>query len=75
MSLKSFGILVDDLKELNKFIGPPLKDSFKEYYNFDEEKAQLGLVKYREYFADKGIYENKLYDGIPELLEVLKKNK
>ncbi|CUU47844.1 MULTISPECIES: HAD family hydrolase [Clostridium] len=73
-ALKSFGILVDDLKELNKFIGPPLKDSFKEYYNFDEEKAQLGLVKYREYFADKGIYENKLYDGIPELLEVLKKN-
>jgi haloacid dehalogenase superfamily, subfamily IA, variant 1 with third motif having Dx(3-4)D or Dx(3-4)E len=73
-ALKSFGILVDDLKELNKFIGPPLKDSFKEYYNFDEDKAQLGLVKYREYFADKGIYENKLYDGIPELLEVLKKN-
>lgn len=73
-ALKSFGILVDDLKELNKFIGPPLNDSFKEYYNFDEEKAQLGLVKYREYFADKGIYENKLYDGIPELLEVLKKN-
>lgn len=73
-ALKSFGILVDDLKELNKFIGPPLKDSFKEYYNFDEEKAQLGLVKYREYFADKGIYENKLYDGIPELLEALKKN-
>lgn len=32
------------------------------------------MVKYREYFADKGIYENKLYDGIPELLEVLKKN-
>lgn len=73
-ALKSFGILVDDLKELNKFIGPPLKDSFKGYYNFDEEKAQLGLVKYREYFAEKGIYENKLYDGIPELLEVLKKN-
>lgn len=73
-ALKSFGILVDDLKELNKFIGPPLKDSFKEYYNFDEDKAQLGLVKYREYFADKGIYENKLYYGIPELLEVLKKN-
>jgi len=73
-ALKSFGILVDDLKELNKFIGPPLKDSFKKYYNFDEEKAQLGLVRYREYFADKGIYENKLYDGIIELLDVLKKN-
>jgi phosphoglycolate phosphatase len=73
-ALKSFGILVEDLKELNKFIGPPLKDSFKKYYNFDDEKAQLGLIRYREYFADKGIYENKLYHGITELLDVLKKN-
>lgn len=73
-ALKSFGIFVDNLKDLNKFIGPPLKDSFKRYYNFDDEKAELGLKKYREYFADKGIYENRLYDGIVEVLEELKKN-
>ncbi|EKQ50159.1 MULTISPECIES: HAD family hydrolase [unclassified Clostridium] len=73
-ALKSFGIVVDNLKDLNKFIGPPLKDSFKKFYNFDDEKAELGLKKYREYFADKGIYENSLYDGIVEVLEVLKKN-
>lgn len=70
-ALKSFGIKVDNLKELNKFIGPPLKDSFKRYYNFNDEEAELGLIKYREYYADKGIYENKLYDGIVELLEAL----
>ncbi|WP_297426247.1 HAD family hydrolase [Clostridium sp.] len=73
-ALKSFGIVVDNLKDLNKFIGPPLKDSFKKFYNFDDEKAELGLKKYREYFADKGIYENSLYDGIVEVLEALKKN-
>lgn len=73
-ALKYFGISVDDLKELNKFIGPPLKDSFKMYYNFDDEKAELGMVKYRERYADKGIYENSLYDGIIELLDALKKN-
>ena len=73
-ALKFFDILVDNLKDLNKFIGPPLKDSFKEYYKFDEEKANLALVKYREYYADKGIYENSLYDGIIDLLDTLKKN-
>ena len=73
-ALKSFDILVDNLEELRKFIGPPLKESFKEYYKFDEEKANRALVKYREYYADKGIYENSLYDGIIELLEKLKKN-
>ncbi|MCE5220504.1 MAG: HAD family hydrolase [Clostridium sp.] len=73
-ALKYFDILVNNLEELNKFIGPPLKESFKEYYKFDEEKANLALVKYREYYADKGIYENSLYDGIIELLDTLKKN-
>lgn len=73
-ALKSFGISVDNLKDLNKFIGPPLKDSFKRYYNFDDEKAELGLIRYREYYADKGIYENRLYNGIADLLEKLEKN-
>jgi phosphoglycolate phosphatase len=72
-ALKSFGIIVDDIKELNKFVGPPLRDSFKMFYNLSDEQAELGIKRYREYYADKGIYENSLYDGIVELLETLKK--
>ena len=71
-ALKYFDILVDNLEDLLKFIGPPLKESFKEYYKFDEEKATLALIKYREYYADKGIYQNNLYDGIIEVLDKLK---
>ena len=73
-ALKFFDILVNNLEDLHKFIGPPLKESFKEYYKFDEEKANLALVKYREYYADIGIYENDLYDGIIEVLDNLKEN-
>lgn len=73
-ALKFFGIQVEDLNDLHKFIGPPLKDSFKRFYNFDDEKAELGLIKYREYYADKGIYENRVYDGITEVFDELKKN-
>lgn len=72
-SLKSFGI-EEDLDNLEQFIGPPLHDSFKDYYNFDDEKATKAVEKYREYFSDKGIFENKIYENIKEVLEVLYKN-
>lgn len=70
-SLKHFGIYEDNLDDLNKFIGPPLKDSFKEYYNFSDINADMAVKKYREYFSDKGIFQNKLYTGIIELLDKL----
>lgn len=70
-SLKHFGIFENNLDNLEKFIGPPLKDSFKEYYNFNESDASTAVEKYREYFSDKGIFENKVYTGIVELLKKL----
>ncbi len=73
-ALESFGIHTQDLGELCKFIGPPLKDSFMEYYGFSEEQAIAGIAKYREYFRETGIYENKLYPGVKEMLEKLKDN-
>ena len=30
------------------------------------------MAKYRERFSDVGIYENQVYDGIPELLGFLR---
>ncbi|MFT8313485.1 MAG: HAD family hydrolase [Clostridium sp.] len=70
-SLKHFGIFENNLDDLKKFIGPPLRDSFKEYYNFSDNDANSAVEKYREYFSDKGIFENKLYTGIVELLNKL----
>lgn len=55
------------------FIGPPLHESFMEFYGFDREQAMEAVAKYREYFADRGIWENALYPGAAELLEELKK--
>lgn len=55
-------------------MGPPLHESFKNFYDFDEEKAMQATHFYREYFSDKGIFENELYDGTVELLKLLKEN-
>ena len=70
-ALRRFGIEVENREELYPFIGPPLKDSFQRFYHFTEEQARLGIRYYREYFSDRGIFENVLYDGIGELLAKL----
>lgn len=70
-ALKFYGIEVDNLDSLCKFIGPPLKESFMNYYGFDDRKAEEAVEKYREYFRPHGVYENKVYDGVDKLLESL----
>lgn len=71
-ALRSFGITPPPREELYPFIGPPLTQSFRKYYGFDEEKAQAALLKYREYFSVRGLFENEVYPGIPELLDELR---
>ena len=71
-ALNKFGIETEDKKELYKFIGPPLLDSFMKYYGFSEEEAETAIAYYREYFRDTGIFENEVYDEIPELLEEIR---
>lgn len=72
-ALNKFGIS-DKRENLYKFIGPPLAQSFQNYYGFDEEKAQLGIKYYREYYTVDGIFENIVYDGIEQMLRNLKQD-
>jgi phosphoglycolate phosphatase len=71
-ALEKFGITVEDRKELYKFIGPPLIDSFTQFYGFSEEDALQAIVYYREFFGVTGIYQNEVYPQIPETLEAIK---
>lgn len=70
-TLGKYGIEVSDKRELYKFIGPPLVDSFMKYYGFDEAEALQAVEYYREYFRDTGIFENKVYDGVEDMLRRL----
>ena len=71
-ALAHSGIHVQDRRELYGFIGPPLVDSFRRYYGFSQEQAVEAVRIYRVYFADKGIFENELYPGVPQMLETLR---
>ena len=71
-ALEKYGIIVSDRSELYKFIGPPLMQSFENYYGFDKNEAERAVSLYRQYFRDRGIFENQVYDGIKQLLGTLK---
>lgn len=71
-ALEKLGYPEEDLDELEKVIGPPLWDSFQDYYGMTREQADLGVQYYRERYRDVGKFENILIEGIPELLWELK---
>ncbi|WP_454190965.1 HAD family hydrolase [Paenibacillus sp. Marseille-Q7038] len=73
-ALDKMGITVESLDELEIFIGPPLAVSFQDFYGFDEAKTNTAIEYYREYFKVTGLYENEVYTGIKELLELLTKD-
>lgn len=72
-ALHHFGIEEPDLDKLEPFIGPPLIDSFMDFYGMIEVQAREATAKYRERFRDIGIFENEVFPGIPQMLEALKK--
>lgn len=73
-ALNKFGIQVADKTTLYNFIGPPLIDSFMKYYKMSYEDGLNAVEYYREYFGVTGIFENRVFDGIPQLLSNIKKS-
>lgn len=73
-ALKKYNISVENTDDLRKFLGPPLHESFRDFYGFDDEKSMEAVGFYREYFSTKGLLENEVYSGIREMLEDLKEN-
>ena len=52
-ALQKFGIHERDRRKLYQFIGPPLADSFREFYGFSADEAKKGIRFYREYYSKK----------------------
>lgn len=73
-ALEKLGITENDPENLKRYVGPPLKESFMKFSGLNEEQAEQGIGYYRERYTKVGMFENRLYPQIPELLEVLKIN-
>ena len=68
-ALDAFGIHNEPEERLRRFVGPPLHQSFMEFYGFSQEQAFAAVEKYRERYRVKGVYENQLYPGVRALVE------
>ncbi len=73
-ALEKMGFERPSKQDLLPFIGPPLQESFKQFYHLSEKESQQAVTFYREYFAEKGIFENILYPEVSETLLRLKEN-
>lgn len=71
-SFVAMGDPAPDLRDLKKFIGPPVYYSYTTFYGISEDRVDLYVKKYRERYSEKGIYESAVYDGVRELIISLK---
>lgn len=71
-ALEKYGLPVPEEKVLRTFIGPPLKEQFQAVCGLNEEESARMVDAYREYYTEKGIFENSVYSGVPEMLEQMK---
>lgn len=74
-ALGKLGKPEEDLEKLKVFIGPPLMEQFMKYADLDEETARKAVEYYRERYSEKGIFENRPYPGVEDMLKELKRKK
>jgi phosphoglycolate phosphatase len=74
-ALEKLGYPVPEGFNVNDCLGPPLRLSFRRLLNTnDEALIERAVEIYRERFSTIGLFENRVYPGIPELLSALREN-
>ena len=69
-ALAAFGIH-EKPEDLAKFIGPPIRENFRDFYGFSDSDTEKAVAIFREYFSEKGLLENTIYPEIPDALKKL----
>ena len=71
-ALKQIGKTDIDLSDYSIYIGPPLLQTLTNYCGLSDDIAAKAFDLYVSRYNEKGKFENRLYDGIKELLNDLK---
>ena len=69
-ALQRYNLPIPSREELRVFVGPPLPEMFVKY-GVKPENAEEAEDVFRERFVPIGMYENRLYPGVSELLRTL----
>jgi phosphoglycolate phosphatase len=70
-TLTEIDVRVPEADALRSFVGPPMRQTFREVVGLDELTAERALQLYRRHYAETGALDSSVYDGIPDLLEAL----
>ncbi len=70
-ALRTLGFPVPGRATLRRFVGPPLTESFQTLCGLSAADASRAVEAYRVYFRARGMFENRVYDGIPALLRTI----
>ena len=70
-ALEKMGRPVPEKAVLDRFIGPPLHDSFMNLCGLSDDEADRAIALYRERYVDIGLYESYIYPGVAALLKAL----
>lgn len=73
-ALEALNRPLPEKSSLRRFMGPPLHESFMQLTDGDTQATEEAVQKYRERYSSVGLFENSVYDGIPQLLQRLKHN-
>lgn len=69
-ALERLGRACPDDDVLAAYIGPPLRGTLSTLLGTtDPAVIDTALAHYRSRYDDVGLYENRVYDGVPEMLE------
>ena len=67
-ALDDFGIERPSAETMQTFLGPPLYDTFGGHFGMSEDDVHRAVAKYRQRYHDVGLFENNVYDGVPDML-------
>jgi phosphoglycolate phosphatase len=70
-ALDSMGVEHPDDAAMRTFLGPPLVPTFRDHFGMSAADVDTAIALYRERYHDVGLFENEVYDGIPDLLAIL----
>ncbi len=58
-------------ENLIKWVGPPIRESFKNFLNFSNEEVEIAMAYYKEYYGQNGLSGNTIYKGIDKMLKAI----
>lgn len=73
-TIEQFGLEPLDENTIKSFIGPPIQNSFKRVFGFDDKKTKQMAEVFRERYKEADLLKATPYDGIYDVFESLKAN-